>query len=163
MSGGEQDGEVLVQELNIDVFLRLVFYDCRELVVHRVAVALMQNSDGDVISGRRYRDEDELTGDGNLAKDGEIGTEKAQVVTEMDEDLTRARMPDVLTLSLNLPVDNALDGEFGRVEENGTYRTHGLRAEADWNALAQLMRVVGKENIACVENMRASIRSRRRC
>src|SRR5271163_2094432 len=73
------------------------------------------------------------------------------MVPEVDEDLSWPRAPDVLSVSLYLPVDDPLDGESRRVQKDGTYGTHGFGAEAAGRPLTQLMRVIGEEKILSVE------------
>jgi hypothetical protein len=72
-------------------------------------------------------------------------------VAEVDENFADAYVPDVLALSLDLPLEDALDAEGAGVEEDGADGTHGLGAEAVGDAQAEVMRIVGEENVVCVE------------
>ena len=51
LTGGEQDGEVLIEELNVNVLFGLDVEILSELIVHGWGVSLMQGPDDDVIAG----------------------------------------------------------------------------------------------------------------
>ena len=74
------------------------------------------------------------------------------MMPEMDENLRGSCVPDVLAASLDLPVDDTLDGESSRVQQDGAYRTHGLGAEAAiGEPLTKLVGIIGEEEILGVE------------
>jgi hypothetical protein len=45
-------------------------------------------------------------------------------------------VPDVLTFSLNLPVEDPFDFKSGGIEENRSYRTYGFGGGSDENPVA---------------------------
>jgi hypothetical protein len=57
----------------------------------------------------------------------------------MNEDFTWAGAPEVLTFSLNLPIEDPLDLKSGGVKDYCTYRTYGFAADAVGNTLAELV------------------------
>jgi len=85
--------------------------------------------------------------------DGEVGTKKTQAGAKMNEDSTRPGAPEVLTFSLNLPVENPPDSKSGGIEDYCTYRTYGFAADTVGNSLAEPVGVVGEEKILPVEKV----------
>ena len=72
-------------------------------------------------------------------------------MAEVYEDFAGAYVPDVLAFSLDLPIEDALNSEGGGIEEDCADGTNGLGTEAVEDAEAEVMRVVGEEDVVCVE------------
>jgi len=72
-------------------------------------------------------------------------------MAEVHEDLTGRSVPDELSFSLNLPVDDLFYLERGGVEEHGSDGAHGFGADASGETLAQPMRVIREEKVLGVE------------
>ena len=77
-----------------------------------------------------------MTWYGDVSEDCEVGVEESKMVAKMDENLTGCGVPDELTFSLYLPVNDLFHFESGGVEKDGSYGAHGFCAYAGWEALA---------------------------